>query len=129
MKQAKRNKGFSLIELIVVIAVIAAIAAVIVPQFTNITGAARNATDQRSAQMWNQVYQDVYAITNGDNGIDITAGDDLPGAQVIAAGEDVPGIDITVSVNGADMQFTAAGFTLEGSSGYAIVEGTGLVRQ
>jgi len=61
MKQAKRNKGFSLIELIVVIAVIAAIAAVIVPSITNFNEEARDTAAERNVQLWNQTYLEAAA--------------------------------------------------------------------
>jgi len=127
MKQAKRNKGFSLIELIVVIAVIAAIAAVIVPQFTNITGAAKNASDQRNAQMWNEVYANVYSIASDPGATGVTGANNLPATgTTYNSGDSVPAIDVTVNASGANMSFTAPTFNITGDKAYTFNTGEGL---
>jgi prepilin-type N-terminal cleavage/methylation domain-containing protein len=115
MKQVSKKKGFSLIELIVVIAVIAAIAAVIVPQFSNISGAAKNSSDQRNVQLWNEVYSNVYAI-NGDTtyaGTYVTG--NFPTAADGSQGTNCAEINYTVNVSGTAMKFYAPSFTWAGT--------------
>lgn len=124
MKQ-RSKKGFSLIELIVVIAVIAAIAAVIVPQFTNISGAAKNAADQRNVQLWNEVYANAYAISGGAGGTAPTNGT-LPTNVNAVAGGSVPNIDVSFTLSGAVMNFNAPGFNMEGNKNYTFNVGGGI---
>jgi len=99
MKQANRKKGFSLIELIVVIAVIAAIAAVIVPSISNFNQEARQTSDERNVQLWNQTYLEAKA-----------AGADLSG--VVVAGDDVGAIDTSIDVGKTPVDFIAPEFTV-----------------
>jgi prepilin-type N-terminal cleavage/methylation domain-containing protein len=120
MKQVSKKKGFSLIELIVVIAVIAAIAAVIVPQFSNISGAAKNSTDKRNAQMWNEVYSNAYAL-DGDN----TYGSGV--STITASITSVPEIAKNINVSGTYMNFYAPSFSFVGDkkSNYGFTAGKG----
>jgi len=120
MKQVSKKKGFSLIELIVVIAVIAAIAAVIVPQFSNISGAAKNATDKRNVQMWNEVYSNAYAL-DSDNAYS-------SGISALSAStSSVPVISNSMNVSGAMMNFYAPSFSFVGTAktNYSFVSGKG----
>jgi prepilin-type N-terminal cleavage/methylation domain-containing protein len=128
MKQVSKKKGFSLIELIVVIAVIAAIAAVIVPQFSNISGAAKNSSDQRNVQLWNEVYANAYAL-NGDGAY--TATGSLPNAAITGStSTTVSAIDYSVSVSGTIMKFSAPSFTFVGSqaTAYSFSVGNGFTK-
>lgn len=132
MKQVSKKKGFSLIELIVVIAVIAAIAAVIVPQFSNISGAAKNSADQRNVQLWNEVYANAYAVigTETGNANNITMVN-WPAANSTSA--TVTNIDVSYlagGTGGSAMNFNAPGFTLVGSQAnkYGFTIGKGITK-
>jgi prepilin-type N-terminal cleavage/methylation domain-containing protein len=128
MKQ-RSKKGFSLIELIVVIAVIAAIAAVIVPQFGNMSGAAKNAADQRNVQLWNEVYSNAYAMTSGGNTTGMTITTPIPAtiAASYAKNSLVPALGVVVTLaDGTNMSFVAPNFTIVGEKTYNFTEGQGL---
>ncbi len=118
MKQ-RSKKGFSLIELIVVIAVIAAIAAVIVPQFGNISGAARQSADQRNIQLWNEAYSNAYAMDQST----IVTGYTLPTAL---DGTNAPVLNVQYNVSGQLMNFYAEGFSLKGTGTLKFVPGEGV---
>lgn len=108
MKQKNRKKGFSLIELIVVIAVIAAIAAVIVPQFSNMTGAAKTSADQRNVQLWNETYANAAAMDQSAlNGTTLTDPTKLDGAS------SVDPINAVYDVGETQVTFKTDGFTLK----------------
>jgi type IV pilus assembly protein PilA len=134
MKQ-RSKKGFSLIELIVVIAVIAAIAAVIVPQFGNMSSAAKNAADMRNVQLWNETYSNAYALV-GDTAAGATIGGmtvtkvtglDTTDASTYAKDGKVPTLDVVVTqADGTAMTFHADTFTIVGGSTYTFKKGTGL---
>jgi type IV pilus assembly protein PilA len=127
MKQANRKKGFSLIELIVVIAVIAAIAAVIVPQFGNISGAAKNSADQRNVQLWNETYANAYAFVSGGVATGTTKVTDTMPTADIAAASNVAAFEVTYTLSdGTNMTFAAPAFTIAGNSTVAFVVGKGL---
>lgn len=63
------TRGFSLIELIVVIAVIAALSVVMVPAISSFTDITADTTEQRTIQVWNNIYlQAVAAVPSfGEN--------------------------------------------------------------
>ena len=123
MKQ-RSKKGFSLIELIVVIAVIAAIAAVIVPQFSSMSEAARNATDQRNVQLWNEAYVNAFAVAD-----DVTASSTaLPTA--VTDDKTIGDINVEYKIGGVGdaMTIKAKGFTLKNTkSTMVLTAGQGLV--
>jgi len=91
----KLAQGFSLVELLVVIAVIAVIAAIAIPNISDITGGARTATAQRTAQNLASLASSAAAvgITNADAGAWVTA---------LSNG-------ITASVGGQNVTFRADG--------------------
>jgi prepilin-type N-terminal cleavage/methylation domain-containing protein len=137
MKQASKKKGFSLIELIVVIAVIAAIAAVIVPQFGNMSGAAKNAADQRNIQLWNEVYSNAYALvgttvdkTNGAlGGMTLVTGfTGLADDTAYTTKGVVPAlaVDVLLSDGATHTTFSAPTFAVAGSGTYYFHSGTGI---
>jgi prepilin-type N-terminal cleavage/methylation domain-containing protein len=111
MKQ-RSKKGFSLIELIVVIAVIAAIAAVIVPQFSNISSAAKNSADQRNCQLWNETYMNAVAAWPGGSPA-------APTTALIHVGGNTGGgadaINVTYNLSGQNVSFSCPEFNIVGT--------------
>jgi len=119
MKKTSK-KGFSLIELIVVIAVIAAIAAVIVPQFGNISGAAKASADQRNVQLWNEAYSNAYAMDQTT----LSHGFTLPTALSNGA---APVLNVQYNVSGQLMNFYAEGFSMKGNKTITFSASKGLI--
>lgn len=83
MKQARNEKGFSMIELIVVVAIMAIIGAVLIPQFSTMSARARLTSDAstiKAVQQQIDVYMADIGTTPGGhaftNGMDIGANSD-----------------------------------------------------
>ncbi len=94
------------------IAVIAAIAAVIVPQFGNLTGAAKNAADLRNAQLWNDAYANAYALAQSQN---LETGYSMPYTADAPVNGSVNEINTSFNLSGQIVNFTSPGFTITGN--------------
>lgn len=127
MKKTSSKKGFSLIELIVVIAVIAAIAAVIVPSIGNMSGAAKNASDQRNVQLWNEMYSNAYAMVSGGVPTGWTKVTDTMPTATASGKSNIADLNVVYTMaDGTNMSFNAPGFAIAGNSTLTFTVGSGL---
>ena len=98
MKNNKKKKGFTLIELIVVIAILAILAAVAVPNFIGITDSAKTATQVAAAAEYANAINIVNATATGKI---VTA--DISGASTVIGKLSASSILPTTDIPAADL--------------------------